>query len=183
MKRQTAKEILAESFRELAEKRPIDRITVKDIVDNCGYSSATFYRQFSDKYALIAWEYTQRLDAILAGMNGNAPSFKATLTAFAASIGEHKPYLANLFLHTGGLDAFIRSMREIHYARCLECVRLAAGEAGIDKKTELLVRIYCLGTVQLTCEQILAPGEINAEELSEAYRLALPEPLRLILSK
>ena len=49
MKRKTAKEILAESFQELAEKKSIDKITVKDITDNCGYSPATFYRQFRDK--------------------------------------------------------------------------------------------------------------------------------------
>ena len=34
MKRKTAKEILAESFRELAEKKDIDKITVKDITSN-----------------------------------------------------------------------------------------------------------------------------------------------------
>ena len=50
MKRKTAKEILAESFIELAQTKKIDKITVKDITDNCGYSSATFYRQFRDKY-------------------------------------------------------------------------------------------------------------------------------------
>ena len=49
MKRKTAKEILAESFREVAETKPIDKITIQDIVDNCGYSPATFYRQFSDR--------------------------------------------------------------------------------------------------------------------------------------
>ena len=57
MKRKTSKEILAESFREVAEKKNIDKITVKDITDNCGYSPATFYRQSADKYALIAWDY------------------------------------------------------------------------------------------------------------------------------
>ncbi len=36
MKRKTAREILAESFREVAEKKPIDKITIRDIVDNCG---------------------------------------------------------------------------------------------------------------------------------------------------
>ena len=41
MKRKTAKEILAESFRELAETVPIDKITIKDIVYNCDYSPAT----------------------------------------------------------------------------------------------------------------------------------------------
>ena len=37
MKRKTVKEILAESFREVAETKPIDKITIRDIVDNCGY--------------------------------------------------------------------------------------------------------------------------------------------------
>ena len=46
MKRKTAKEIPAESFRELAQSMPIDKITVKDIITDCGYSQATFYRQF-----------------------------------------------------------------------------------------------------------------------------------------
>ena len=47
MKRKKAKEILAESFRELAANKSFDKITVKDITDNCGYSPATFYRQFN----------------------------------------------------------------------------------------------------------------------------------------
>lgn len=32
MRRKTSKEILAESFRELASERPIDKITIKDII-------------------------------------------------------------------------------------------------------------------------------------------------------
>ena len=65
MKRKTAKEILAESFREVAECKPIDKITIKDITDNCGYSPATFYRQFSDKYDMIAWDYVYRTTKIM----------------------------------------------------------------------------------------------------------------------
>lgn len=46
MQRKTAKQILAESFREVAQTKSIDKITVKDITENCGYSSATppFFR-------------------------------------------------------------------------------------------------------------------------------------------
>ena len=63
MKRKTSKEVLAESFREVAERKAADKITVKDIVENCGYSPATFYRQFRDKYDLIAWDYARELEA------------------------------------------------------------------------------------------------------------------------
>ncbi len=65
MKRKTAKEILAESFREIAGIKPINRITVKDITDNCGYSPATFYRHFKDKYDLIAYDYVARTEEII----------------------------------------------------------------------------------------------------------------------
>ena len=65
MKRKTAKEILAESFRELAESKPVDKITVPNIIENCGYSKTTFYRLFKDKYDLMAWDYAQRLQAIV----------------------------------------------------------------------------------------------------------------------
>ena len=57
MKRKTAKEILSDSFRELAETKSVDKITVRDITENCGYSPATFYRQFKDKYDLVEWIY------------------------------------------------------------------------------------------------------------------------------
>ena len=59
MKRKTAREILAESFRELAGSKPVDRITVPEIIENCGYSKTTFYRLFKDKYDLMAWDYGQ----------------------------------------------------------------------------------------------------------------------------
>ena len=57
MKRRTSKEILAESFRVVAERKNIDRITIRDITENCGYSRGVFYNYFTDKYDLIDWIY------------------------------------------------------------------------------------------------------------------------------
>ena len=65
MKRKTTKEILAESFRELAQTKNIDKISIQDITDNCGYSPATFYRHFKDKYDMIAWDHTKGVSNIM----------------------------------------------------------------------------------------------------------------------
>ena len=54
MKRKTTKEILAESYLELAAKKSINRISVVDIVENCSMTKPTFYRYFKDKYDLIS---------------------------------------------------------------------------------------------------------------------------------
>ena len=54
MKRKTTKEILAESFMELMTTKPVSKITIIDIVENCGMTKPTFYRYFKDKYDLMA---------------------------------------------------------------------------------------------------------------------------------
>jgi AcrR family transcriptional regulator len=180
MKRKTSKEILAESFREVAESKSIDKITVKDITENCGYSPATFYRQFKDKYDLIAWDYTRELKAILTGVKGSKYEWQNVLRGTADFFQERKNYLANLFLHTGGLESFIAYMQEVHFQSLKDLVEKAAGE-NLDAMTEMLIRLYVLGTVQFTCEWILGKWETGAEELAAVYEQTLPAPLQKVL--
>ena len=92
MKRKTAKEILAESFREVAETKPIDKITIRDIVDNCGYSPATFYRQFSDKYDLIAWDYVARTTVIIDKVGVDVNQWKHTWADGVKFYAENREY-------------------------------------------------------------------------------------------
>ncbi len=50
---QFTKQAIVQSFLKIAEKRPIGKITVRDIVDDCGVNRNTFYYYFTDVYALI----------------------------------------------------------------------------------------------------------------------------------
>lgn len=47
--------LLAESFKELALRHPIEKITVKEITDKAGVIRPTFYNHFQDKYELLEW--------------------------------------------------------------------------------------------------------------------------------
>ncbi|MEG0978846.1 MAG: TetR/AcrR family transcriptional regulator [Oscillospiraceae bacterium] len=56
------KDALIQSFIKLLNEEPLDKITVKDIVEDCGVNRNTFYYYFSDIYALleeIFWKETQ----------------------------------------------------------------------------------------------------------------------------
>ncbi len=79
MKRKTPKEILTASFQELAATKSIDKITIQEIVENCGYSPATFYRYFTDKYDLIAWEHTRSVAEIVDQTGADDYQWKQTL--------------------------------------------------------------------------------------------------------
>ncbi len=57
--RQTTKQAIAQAFETLLEKRGIDKITVKDIVAECGINRQTFYYHFHDVYDLMEWALAQ----------------------------------------------------------------------------------------------------------------------------
>ena len=183
MKRKTTKEILAESFRELAECKSIDKITVQEIVDNCDYSTATFYRHFKDKYDLIAWDYARKAEAIMARLSEKDASWKQTLMDWAEFFHAEKEYLANLFLHTSGHDSFIQYMTEVHYRAFTKHLLAISRQKELDEKTSLLARTYCLGTVYLSCEWITGKYDVTPDELAEIYENAVPQPLLELLQK
>ncbi len=47
--------LLAESFKELACRQPIEKITIKAVTDKAGVIRPTFYNHFQDKYELLEW--------------------------------------------------------------------------------------------------------------------------------
>lgn len=181
MKRKTAQEILAESFRELAEKKPVDKITVPDIVENCGYSKTTFYRLFKDKYDLMAWDYAQRRKEIMERTEHPDYAWKGTLLDGAILFKKEKDYLKNLLLHTNGYESFSRYMKQDHFDSLKKVVLNTTGAKELDVKTEMYVRTYCQGTVDLICDWIMGLYEVSPEELAEVFENCLPIPLREIL--
>ena len=181
MKRKTAKEVLAESFRDIAEKKDADKITVKDITENCGYSPATFYRQFRDKYDLIAWDYARELERIMSGLDGSRAEWNKTLRSAADFFQANKVYLANLFLHTSGYESFIIYMREVNFESLRKIAEKNHRGNSVDELTVMNIRLYVLGTVQFTCEWILGKIEATPEELAIVYEQTVPAPLQALL--
>ena len=182
MKRKTAKEILAESFQELAAEKNIDKITVKDITKNCGYSTVTFYRQFKDKYDLIAWDYIQQTTRVLDQVGRNGYKWQQTIIDGLNYYQEKKEYLANLLRHTSGQESFIRYMSEIHYNELSAYIRRIQGSEQLDNKTDMYVRIFCQGVTCFSCEWILGKVNASMEEVAEVIQKSVPEPLRGLLN-
>ena len=52
---QTTKRALEASLKNLLLKKPLDKITVKDLTDDCGINRMTFYYHFKDIYDLAGW--------------------------------------------------------------------------------------------------------------------------------
>lgn len=181
MKRKTAKEILTASFQELAAVKNVDKITIRDIADNCGYSPATFYRNFKDKYDLIAWEHTRAVAEIVDRTGDDDYLWKQTLYDGAQMYNENKDYLANLLKHTSGHDSFMRYMAEINCSSLEKYILSVKGDQKLTHEEMMCVKIYCFGLVGLACEWIMGQIDITIEEIAKAYEQSIPEPLKKYL--
>lgn len=53
VKQQVTKRYIQEAFRTLLEEKPMDRITVRDIVEECGLTRNTFYYHYDDIFDLF----------------------------------------------------------------------------------------------------------------------------------
>lgn len=64
---QTTKKALAASLKKLLLEKPLDKITVIDIVEDCEVNRQTFYYHFQDIYDLVEWIYTSEATKALDG--------------------------------------------------------------------------------------------------------------------
>ena len=55
------KAIIAEAFLALCENKMLKKITIEDILQQCGASRKTFYHHFKDKYDLIQYCYDTKI--------------------------------------------------------------------------------------------------------------------------
>ena len=86
-----------------------------------------------------------------------------------------KEILADSFRELSGI---ILHMIEINFRSLTKRILRSGKTEKLDEKTEMLIRLYVLGTVQLSCEYILGKYQADPVALAEVYELALPEPLK-----
>lgn len=53
------KQELSAALKRLMESKPINRITIRELVESCGVNRKTFYYHFEDIYALLKWTLEQ----------------------------------------------------------------------------------------------------------------------------
>ncbi len=102
------KQKLLDSFIELAKKKPLDKITVKQISDNCGVTSQTFYNHFSDKYDLIIWAYKERVNNLLYEFEEGNLTWRQVIHGFLDGYEVNEGFIRNAILNTKGEDSYIK---------------------------------------------------------------------------
>ena len=101
------KKSLAASLKKLACEKPFSKITVSDLIRDCGVNRKTFYYHFEDIYALLQWMLEQ--EAIDVVRDSNLSNDYADSFFFAIDyIKKNRRFLQNLYhsLGRGELKSF-----------------------------------------------------------------------------
>lgn len=59
------KEALGNALKQMLAVKPIEKITVKDLVEICGVNRQTFYYHFDDVYDLLEWVFEEDANKVL----------------------------------------------------------------------------------------------------------------------
>lgn len=178
MIRKTTKEILADSFMELAEAKPINRISIVDIVENCDLTKPTFYRYFRDKYDLIAWIYVREAQKNVDRIGKSGYLWRDTLLDGLRYYEKNRKFMVNALKHTSGRDSFINQINEADIGYITAEIKKKLGADRIPDDLNALIKIYCYGTGQYLCDWLMDSMPVPCETAAKVMEAAIPEPIR-----
>ncbi|MBR5914316.1 MAG: TetR/AcrR family transcriptional regulator C-terminal domain-containing protein [Selenomonadaceae bacterium] len=177
----STKDIFAQSLKKLSNKKSFKKISVKDIVNDCGLSKTSFYNHFRDKYDLIAWIYSTDAEKIMRKVDYKNYVWKNTLADWIIYSIENKNFLKNLILNTSGQDSFINYVANVNIKIMSDYIKRSQKIENLPTDIEISVKVYCYGTVCTLCEMILKDFPIPTEDFIKFLENALPEPLKKFL--
>lgn len=93
---QTTKRALEASLKKLLLKKPINKITINDIAEDCGVNRMTFYYHFTDIYDLARWACLEDCAQALANNKTYDTWQQGFLNIFNAVL-ENKPFIKNVY--------------------------------------------------------------------------------------
>ena len=165
---------LAEALKKCMKTTTVENITVKQIVETCGVSRQTFYRNFIDKYDLINWYFDRLLEISFKEMGSGETLREGLIRKFQYIKAERVFFLAAFKVDEQN------NLKEHDFIMIFEFYcRLIREKTGNlpDKKTRKLLEMYCQSSIYMTVQWVLKGMKESEEELAELMIEAMPPHL------
>ena len=172
-----ARKYLKQSIYRKVIETPIEKLTVKDILEDAEVSKQTFYRYYRDKYALaneLYYELTQK-DIIDASLVNNEDDWREMYRRQFASFRGHLPFIRHLYTSRETnctLDYEIQSTIDFDKAY------LRKKGADIDDPRIIFsLEAKDVGGTYAMRDWILRGMDVDDEEMIERFILIIPQIL------
>jgi len=159
---------------------PVDDITIRQIVEPCGLTRQTFYRNFIDKYDLINWYFDKLLLESFSFM-GSGRTITEGLVRKFHYIQEERIFFAAAFRSDDQ-----NSLKEHDFELILQFYRdLIRSKTGRcpDEETGFLLEMYCRGSIYMTVSWVIGGMKASPESMADLLVKAMPPKLERLFTE
>lgn len=93
---QITKRALEESLKKMLLKKPVNKITISDITEDCGINRMTFYYHFKDIYDLVEWSCVEDAARALDGKK-TYDTWQQGFQQIFQAVLDNKPFVQNVY--------------------------------------------------------------------------------------
>lgn len=150
---QFTKKAIVDSFLKLLSEKPLDKITVKDIVEDCGVSRNSFYYYYQDIFALMDDMFSSETEKALQ-LEQNFSSWQDALIGALQFALQNKRVIANV-CHSGSRDHVERYLYSVTEKVLKECVDFLSKDLHTSEwDRQFIAHFYMYALVGLFLEWV-----------------------------
>ena len=135
---QITKRALEQSLKNLLLKKPLTKITINDIAEDCGINRMTFYYHFKDIYDLVEWSCLEDARRALDEKKTYETWQQGLLQIFEA-VQDNKPFILNVYrcVHGEQVEKYLQPLVD---RLLLDVINEEVGEMQRSRRGQAIYR-------------------------------------------
>lgn len=179
---QVTKRALEQSLKNLLLKKPLTKITVGDITDDCGINRMTFYYHFKDIYDLVEWSCLEDAKRALDEKKTYDTWQQGLLQIFKA-VQENKPFILNVYrcVHREQVEKYLQPLVDQLLLNVIN--EEAAGITVRDEDKQFIAQVYSYMFIGLMLDWIKDDMREDPQQIVEKLSKLIKGSVWVALSR
>ena len=179
---QVTKRALEQSLKNLLLKKPLNKITVSDITDDCGINRMTFYYHFKDIYDLVEWSCLEDAKRALEE-NKTYETWQEGFLRIFEAVRENKPFILNVYrcVHREQVERYLSPLVDSLLLGVLE--EEAVGLVVREEDKEFIARVYSYIFLGILFDWIKDDMRSDPKEITEPLAVLIKGSMAAALSR
>lgn len=179
---QVTKRALEQSLKNLLLKKPLTKITVGDITDDCGINRMTFYYHFKDIYDLVEWSCLEDAKRALEEKKTYDTWQQGLLQIFKA-VQENKPFILNVYrcVHREQVEKYLQPLVDQLLLNVIN--EEAVGITVRDEDKQFIAQVYSYMFIGLMLDWIKDDMREDPQQIVEKLSKLIKGSVSVALSR
>lgn len=179
---QVTKRALEQSLKNLLLKKPLTKITVGDITEDCGINRMTFYYHFKDIYDLVEWSCLEDAKRALEEKKTYDTWQQGFLQIFKA-VQENKPFILNVYrcVHREQIEKYLQPLVDQLLLNVIN--EEAAGITVRDEDKQFIAQVYSYMFIGLMLDWIKDDMREDPQQIVEKLSKLIKGSVSVALSR